>query len=207
MRKRTTTALASAGFLVGVGGLLAFDPLVLAQQVPANGGVTGQLLRDARRDGRRVMILTEDLYYCYPPANELYKVPAFFETDFASIPTAARWMINPFGDHAEAAVVHDWLYAVGEEGGRLKADEVFRFAMAEQGVNVLTRNAMFRAVRAGGGAAYGQNREWRFVDPRNGQPVESPPRKPAKAVVGQTDCATFDTDIARLKVEYADVYR
>ena len=60
-----------------------------AQQVPEHGGVTGQIMRDVRRDGRRVMILTEDLYYCYPPTGELYKVPGVSETiDWAAALTA-----------------------------------------------------------------------------------------------------------------------
>ncbi len=33
-----------------------------------------------------------------------------FETDFASVPRIARWLISPVGLHAKASLVHDALY-------------------------------------------------------------------------------------------------
>ena len=52
-------------------------------------------------------------------------VPAGYVTDFASIPRAVHFIISPFGKHAEAAVIHDWLYALGtpkDRKGRRVAD-------------------------------------------------------------------------------------
>ncbi|MEO0982929.1 MAG: DUF1353 domain-containing protein [Pseudomonadota bacterium] len=85
--------------------------------------------------------------------------PAQFETDFASIPIWARWLISPFGRHAEAAVIHDWLYAIGdrsERGGRRRADAVFRAALKEMGVGFLFRSVLHWSVRIGGGNGFGK---------------------------------------------------
>ena len=161
------------------------------------------LLRDPRKEGRRVAILTDDWLYCYPPDSKLYRVPRGYLTDFASIPAAARAIFNPFGDHAEAAVIHDWLYAVGEEGERPHADEVFRFAMKEQGVNIASRRIMHRAVRMGGKAAYGANREWTFYDPITFEPMVPPFDKPDVAAVDNIDCKKFDAQYFELKEKYS----
>ena len=43
-------------------------------------------------------------------------VPAGFATDFASVPRAFWRLLPPFGEYMLAAVVHDYLYAVGARG-------------------------------------------------------------------------------------------
>jgi hypothetical protein len=91
-------------------------------------------------------------------------------------------VLNPIGDDAEAAVVHDWLYAVGEKGGREEADTIFLDAMQAAHVPPLERKLMYEAVRAEGAANYGAPSEWRFVDPETEKPVKGP-KKPASAVV------------------------
>jgi hypothetical protein len=137
----------------------------------------------ARREGfRRVAVVTEDYYYCYPLTRQVIRVPRGFETDFASIPYWASAVLNPIGDDAEAAVVHDWLYAVGEKGGREEADTIFLDAMQAAHVPPLERKLMYEAVRAEGAANYGAPSEWRFVDPETEKPVKGP-KKPASAVV------------------------
>ena len=78
------------------------------------------------RDGRRGAVLADDIaYISYNFENGLPNaranitiVPRYFVTDFASIPWPASYLISPFGDHAEAAVVHDWLYALGPNADR-----------------------------------------------------------------------------------------
>jgi hypothetical protein len=170
------------------------------------GGVELRLVRDVRRDGRRVAILTRDLFYCFPPTNELFIVPAFFESDFASIPQQGRPWINPFGDHAEAAIVHDWLYAVGEPGQRRHADEIFRYAMREQGVSLIARNLMYQAVHHGGERSYGAPAEWRFQDPDSLAPIAVAPTRPSRAAVAIIDCDTFERDILALRQTYRDIY-
>lgn len=170
---------------------------------------------EARRQGRRVAVLLEDWFYCYPETNEVFMVPRTYETDFASIPPLARWAVNPFGNHAEAAVVHDWLYAVGEsieserEAARQKADNVFRYAMKEQNVNVAKRNLMYQAVRFGGGDAFGRADEWDegFKDPETFARISPPPvSKPDHAaiyVMPQTEtCADLPLRMADLIEEF-----
>lgn len=108
--------------------------------------------------------------------------PARFETDFASIPPFARWLISPFGRHAEAAVIHDWLYAIGPHGdkaARRRADRVFRTALKGVGIGFLLRTIMFVSVRIGGGSAFGVSNELRFralgtLEPINPAPVRDP---------------------------------
>jgi hypothetical protein len=84
--------------------------------------------------------------------------PAGYVTDFASIPRAVHFIISPFGKHAEAAVIHDWLYALGtpkDRKGRLVADKAFVKALRLLEVGFLTRQIMYWAVRIGGGGGYG----------------------------------------------------
>ncbi len=139
--------------------------------------------KGARRDGfRRVAVITEDYYYCYPLTRQVIRVPRGFETDFASIPIWVSAVFNPIGEDAEAAVVHDWLYAVGEKGQREQADSIFLYAMQQAHVPPLQSKMMYEAVRAGGAGAYGAPSEWRFVDPETEKPVRAP-KKPSTAVV------------------------
>ena len=132
------------------------------------------------RDGRRVAVLADDIaYISYNFENGLPNaranitiVPRYFVTDFASIPWPASYLISPFGDHAEAAVVHDWLYALGPnaekgspdyekewEEARKHADLVFYKAMRESGVPKWRRRIMFGAVRFGG-RSFGNGVDW-----------------------------------------------
>jgi hypothetical protein len=128
--------------------------------------VTDDLGVTVMREGRVVWRLLEPLHWMaaadsLPP---LVTVPAGFETDLASIPRLARGVIPPSGPWQRAAVIHDWLYRT--RGGwywsppyerltRAQADDVFLAAMAAAGVNWITRQAMWAAVRIGGGKAWG----------------------------------------------------
>jgi len=155
-----------------------------------------------RREGRRIAILIDDWLYCYPETGEVFLVPRGYETDFASIPGAVRWLVSPFGNHAEAAVIHDWLYAVGEKEKRPEADAIFRFAMKENGVNIAKRNMMYQAVRTGGEKAYGAAREWRFRNYHTlgaGEPLFP---RPSKAAVDTIDCKNLDRETPRIFEEY-----
>ena len=158
---------------------------------------------EGRRQGRRVAVLTDDWLYCYPETGDVFLVPRGYETDFASIPAAARWAINPFGSHAEAAVIHDWLYAVGEKATRLEADQIFRYAMKEAGVNLVRRNLMYEAVRRGGESSYGAATEWRFRDSRTLAALDEAPARREKAAVDNIDCAELDIEQSRLFEEFA----
>ena len=88
------------------------------------------------------------------PGHGLIKVPAGFETDFASVP---RWpltfaLLGSYG-HA-AAVIHDWLYTTGELS-RPEADLVFHEALRSSGIARWRAWLMWAGVRVGG--------LWRYV--------------------------------------------
>ena len=104
--------------------------------------------------------LTDDLILRMPTGR--YIVPRGFETDLASVPRILWWFISPWGDHAAAAVVHDFLYRVRcHTVSRFFADAIFRWAMAECGVSLPRRWIMWAAVRLFGGRSFGpQRRKW-----------------------------------------------
>lgn len=83
-----------------------------------------------------------------------YSVPAGFVTDFASIPRLL-WSIigHPAGRYAQAAVLHDWLYATTAVS-RAEADRIFGEAMQVLGVPSWQRWIMWCGVRLAGFVAY-----------------------------------------------------
>lgn len=106
------------------------------------------------KEGRTTAIVTYGFAYDHPASGARMEVPAGYITDFASIPPAVRGMFPPFGRHAKAAVLHDWLYLVGEPGKKPFADRVFVDAMEELGVSWARRTTMYKAVQIGGGGGY-----------------------------------------------------
>ena len=82
-------------------------------------------------------------------------VPAGFLTDGASVPRPFWWLIPPFGEHGQAAVLHDLLCETSTmfekelpvHVSRKQADEIFREAMKATGVGWLKRNFMYVCVR------------------------------------------------------------
>ena len=155
----------------------------------------------ARRDGfRRVAVITEDYYFCYPLTRQVIRVPRGFETDFASIPVWASAVFNPIGDNAEAAVVHDFLYAVGQPGQREEADAIFLYGLQQAHVPAIQSKLMYEAVRAGGAAQYGAPGEWRFVDPETEKPVRAP-KKPTSAIVATLhSCDDLRSTLPKLRL-------
>ncbi len=126
----------------------------IAAQAQSNG-MNLVLLRDSRREGaRRVAVLTKSWLYCAPVNKTLYVVPNTYATDFASVPRIGAIFFPPFGDWAEAAVIHDWLYDVGQVGQRKLADTIFKEAIREQSKNGFAIFVMHLSVRMGGGKAY-----------------------------------------------------
>ncbi|MEM7766266.1 MAG: DUF1353 domain-containing protein [Pseudomonadota bacterium] len=131
------------------------------------GHIRVGVVRGADKQGRRVAVILEPFAFVHQIGNVRLAAiaPVRYETDFASIPSWARGFIAPFGVHAEAAVIHDWLYAIGKPGdeqGRWLADEAFREALRHLGVGWATRNIMYNAVRSGGKKAFGRPDEFRF---------------------------------------------
>ncbi|MEM0985169.1 MAG: DUF1353 domain-containing protein [Pseudomonadota bacterium] len=146
------------------------------------GHIRVGVVRGASKQGRRVAVILEPFAFVNRIGNVRLAViaPVQYETDFASIPGWARGFIAPFGVHAEAAVIHDWLYAIGNRGdeqGRWLADEAFREALKLLGVGVVKRNVMYRAVRSGGKKAYGRPDEFRFRRLQDLGQIKPPPAR------------------------------
>jgi hypothetical protein len=128
------------------------------------------LIPDENKQNRRVAAVS-DAFGFVAQLNKRKKIavltPKGYVTDFASIPGFAQWIISPFGKHAEAAVVHDWLYTLGTPGdrkGRLRADRTFKRALKLVGVGPIRRNVMFWCVRMGGKGGYGLESDFDFRD-------------------------------------------
>lgn len=72
-------------------------------------------------------------------------------TDLASVPTALRWFVSPYGLHTPAALIHDRLIdgaRVAGVGDRA-ADRLFRLMLDELGLPFLRRWLMWAAVAYG----------------------------------------------------------
>lgn len=134
------------------------------------------ILADMAKQGRTLAVVTRPyIYYHEIKGIEIsVTVPEGFVTDFASIPGPAQILIQPFGRHAPAAVLHDFLYALGQKKARAYADRLFLHAMQESGVSFFRRSLMFRMVRLFGGRGYGLEQDWAFVETEYGRPAEPP---------------------------------
>ena len=80
-------------------------------------------------------------------------VPRGFVTDLASVPGYLWPIMTKTGKYGNAAIYHDWLYAE-QPCSRLVADTVFDRALAESGVDDVTRSLMWAAVRVFGGGGW-----------------------------------------------------
>ncbi len=132
---------------------------------------------ELERDGRTTVVVLNPFSYFHEGTRRTIVVPPAYVTDFASMPRIARWIIPPFGRHAIAAVVHDWLYSVGQPSLRAEADDIFRDALMELKVEAARVQAMHAAVRAFGGKAYDRAaRDWTnaFMDWRTGARIDPP---------------------------------
>lgn len=111
---------------------------------------------DAVRDDERNYILLEDLTYPFTDTAgniQFITVPRGFVTDLASIPRIAWPLIGPSGMHAQAAVLHDWLYRSWTHNfTRREADAIFRDAMEDSGVNAVRKLILWFGVRLPVGA-------------------------------------------------------
>lgn len=129
------------------------------------------------RERRTTAVLVDPFGYRDETERLVIEVPQTFLTDFASIPGWARAVISPFGRHAKAAVLHDWLYAIGEPGLKDTADRVFRNAMTELEVDGWAKTLMYNAVKFGGGGGFSHAaRDWptTFADVLTGATLTPP---------------------------------
>lgn len=105
------------------------------------------------REGRQEVTTAAVLTYI-SDKGYIISVPRGFATDFASVPFWLDGIVPSFGPWAKAAIIHDYLYAGhGAKRGLTRAwcDNVFREALKACGVSLWRRNAMWAAVRLGGG--------------------------------------------------------
>lgn len=120
-----------------------------------------RLIPGELREGRRQAAIAEPFVFVDTIGCDRMAVvmPPGFVSDFASMPIWARPFIPAFGRWAEAAVLHDWLYVMGQIGdreGRRRADRLFGKALRHQKVGWLVRLIMYGSVRVGGRRSYGR---------------------------------------------------
>jgi hypothetical protein len=84
-------------------------------------------------------------------------IPAGFTTDFGSIPFFYRWRFSPTSKGAPAFLAHDYLYYLAEHP-RDVCDRVMLDGLDACKVNWWDRHVIYRAVRLGGGGAYGKRK-------------------------------------------------
>lgn len=76
-----------------------------------------------------------------------YDIPIGTCTDFASIPKPFRWLIDRFGRHSPAALLHDWLCKF-KIVNRKEADRLLREACQALSVKKWKWKTMYFGVRA-----------------------------------------------------------
>jgi hypothetical protein len=157
----------------------------VGQGKPRSRLIAVAILADMEKKGRTLAVVTRPYAFEHPILkDQRIEIPEGFVTDFASIPRFLWFMVPPFGRHAPAAVIHDFLYASGQSGARKYADFLFREAMKELGVPLLRRSMMYMAVRLGGQGGYGLEGDWTFIDHRYGNRLPEFPEKPSFAFLG-----------------------
>lgn len=156
------------------------------------------LIFGLNKEGRRLYVLNDEFPFCDKATGKVYVVPKGFVTDFASVPWYGRSVIEPEGPTARAAIIHDWLYAIGEKGKRQDADDVFYRAMKHFGVAEGQARIAYNAVRLGGEAGYALRSDWLFLDPKNPEaPQPAPIAKPTSGVVKiMPQCKGFEELVA-----------
>ena len=88
------------------------------------------------------------------------KIEGAFASDFGSIPPATRWVpgFSPDSDGIGGFLTHDLLYTTKGLGGlytRKDSDLILRDCLKALGVGTVRRNAIYTAVRLGGGGGWG----------------------------------------------------
>lgn len=100
-----------------------------------------------------------DHRYRVSTSRGVITIPAYFETDGLSIPSAAWAIVGPDNGPAFAAgILHDYLYSrestLFHNHPREVCDLLFKEAMFNLGIGWLRRETIYRAVRMFGGRFY-----------------------------------------------------
>jgi hypothetical protein len=176
-----------------------YVPVVVAPPPPPSS-LTPQpiMLFNMTKQGRKLFVLNDEFPFCDTVTGKVIVVPKWYVTDFASVPWYGQGVVNPQGPTARAAIIHDWLYTVGEKGKRQEADDIFYRAMKKFGVSDFEAGIAYNAVRAGGERGYGLADDWMFIDPT--RPLAKQPAPFGKPRTGATKimpkCIGFETLIA-----------
>ena len=150
------------------------------------------LLFNAMKQGRKLFVLNDEFPYCDTQTGQIIVVPRYFRTDFASVPWFGQGVVDPQGPSARAAIIHDFLYAVGTPGKRKEADDIFYRAMRHFGVSEQEALIAYNAVRLGGEKGYGLKEDWVFVDPAKPEQPLRPIPKPAHGIAKRSvQCKEF----------------
>jgi hypothetical protein len=126
------------------------------------------------QEGRRAQALIEPYRFTIRLSNGPHRgetvqvtVPSGFVSDFHSTPDGAVAATLSIRRALEAAVVHDWLYAVGRHGDeaqREMVDQVYSDILAFYGVDGGTNWTVSTAVRWNGARNFGAAEELRFYN-------------------------------------------
>ena len=110
------------------------------------------LLLGEVRNGVQWFVLSANLVWQTRVGDGYFrvKVPAGFETDFASVPRFFSRLFPATGTWSKPAVVHDYLYQAPGGCSRFLADCLFREAMIQEGVKPWRAWLMWVAVRCFG---------------------------------------------------------
>jgi len=92
-------------------------------------------------------------------------VPAGFVTDYGSIPKVFQNIIEPIGHYAACYIVHDLMYAA-ELFPRSECDWILLCHLQKKGASWLRRNAVYSAVRCGGGFVWTKHNQDKITDLR-----------------------------------------
>jgi hypothetical protein len=109
------------------------------------------------KQGPLAAILQRPMSFRIGTTRDSIVVPAGFVADFASIPRSLWTALSPVGEHARAAIVHDYLYWF-QPCEREEADNLLMIAMREDGVPDLQRGAVYAGVRIGSADVWSANR-------------------------------------------------
>jgi hypothetical protein len=173
---------------------------VVVEAPPPPSSLTPQpiILFDRQKNGRKLFTLNDEFPYCDAQTGIVVVVPKWYVTDFASVPWFGQGVVNPQGPTARAAIIHDWLYTIGEPGKRLQADDIFYRAMRKFGVSEFEAGVAYNAVRTGGEKGYGLKSDWLFIDPsKPSVPVNPPFLKPKTGVSRLiSGCRGFEQTVA-----------
>jgi hypothetical protein len=189
--------------------------LVLAETAAASSvssyGVRRVAMRDLYSGGRPLTFSDADIFACVDRQRsaEIYRVPYLYVTDQTSIPKEVLPFIDLSGTNplfADAAIIHDYLYAVGRPGdllGQKTADEDFVILARSQRVSSLAQReigwAFDRNRDLNPTNPFGHEREWnRWADPNTNKLATSknlPDKKGAIVrVLTLGNCKVFDQD-------------